>query len=213
MFKHTCQPVPIDLFFKTVVIFLSYSTTVLLSMLQYLFHDHYAQNTKLIYKYTGNRRKFLLPVISFISNIMILSCMMIAHVINWCYMHFGMISNTSVIYFLTVLVSISFCITCTSYVMYCHYLLALWIEKRSHKTYQYMYKCIMDLRVTRLIIIFSSPMLKGSSELSDCFLSSTHLSISFCLPVNYLKTFLTTSPEPHGQFQANLAQNILREAD
>lgn len=75
-----------------------------------------------------------------------------------------------------------------------------------------MYKCIMDLRVTRLIIIFSSPMLKGSSELSDCFLSSTHLSISFCLPVNYLKTFLTTSPEPHGQFQANLAQNILREA-
>lgn len=105
VFKHTCQPVPIDLFFKTVVIFLSYFTTVLLSMLQYIFHDHYAQNTKLIYKYTGNRRKFLLPVISYISNIMILCCMMIAHVINWCYVHFGMISNNSVICFLTVLVS------------------------------------------------------------------------------------------------------------
>lgn len=146
---------------------------------------------------------------------MILCCMMIAHVINWCYVHFGMIFNNSVICLLTVLVS---CIHFIfyyygTYIMYCHYLLALWIEKRSHKTYQYMYKCIMDLRVTRLIIIFSSPMLKGSSELSDCFLSSTHLSISFCLPVNYLKTFLTTSPEPHGQFQANLAQNILREAD
>lgn len=66
---------------------------------------HYAQNTKLIYKYTGNGRKFLLPVIGYISNIMILCCMMIAHVINWCYVHFGMIFNNSVICFLIVLVS------------------------------------------------------------------------------------------------------------
>lgn len=174
-------------------------------MLQYLFHDHYAQNTKLIYKYTGNGRKFLLPVIGYISNIMILCCMMIAHVINWCYVHFGMIFNNSVICLLTVLVS---CIHFIFY-SYVYHVLALFDsivnrEKISQNlpVYVQMYYWFESNPTD---YFFSSPMLKAQVNFSDCFLSSIHLSISFCLPVNYLKTFSSTSPEALSQFQANLA--------
>ena len=58
--------------------------------------------------------------------------------------------------------------------------------------------------------VFSSPELKAQVSFSD-HLSSVCPSVclSVCLSVCKLFTFSTSSPEPLGQFQPNLAQSIL----
>ena len=70
-------------------------------------------------------------------------------------------------------------------------------------------------KITGLICVFSSPELKAQVSFSDHLSSGVCLSVrpsvrpSVCLSVCKLFTFSSSSPEPLGQFQPNLAQSIL----
>ena len=65
--------------------------------------------------------------------------------------------------------------------------------------------------VVKLPFIFSSPELKAQVSFSDRLSSVVCLSVclSVSLSVCKLFTFSTSSPNPLGKFQPNLAQSIL----
>ena len=60
-----------------------------------------------------------------------------------------------------------------------------------------------------IFLFFSSPELRAQVSFSD-HLSSASVHPSVCPSVCKLFTFSSSSPEPLGQFQPNLAQSILR---
>ena len=79
--------------------------------------------------------------------------------------------------------------------------------KRYNYNRMYIFICPYTLQNHIQFQLFSSPELKAQVSFSDRLSSVVCLSV--CLSVCKLFLFSTSSPEPLGQFQPNLAQSIL----